>query len=104
MVSSEALPVTSFLARVGCSPVDSFCAGFDREPTLSFGPEYSSRFKTPRVLAGSSTESASSQSTGRPEQVRGSEFNIDCLNSFIHPVFIQTATYRPRRRLPTHRG
>jgi hypothetical protein len=45
-------------------------AGIDREPTLSWGPEYSSRFKTPQFLPGSSTNSASSRTTGRPEQVR----------------------------------
>jgi hypothetical protein len=49
---------------------DTYHAGIDREPTLCWGPEYSSRFKTPQFLPGSSTKSASSRTTGRPEQVR----------------------------------
>lgn len=43
--------------------------GLTCEPTFSRGPEYSSRFKSPSLLPGESTVSASSQATGCPEQV-----------------------------------
>jgi hypothetical protein len=72
MVGPERFPCHSvsfgFLSLI--LHADTCHAGIDREPTLSWGPEYSSRFKIPQFLPGSSTNSASSRTTGRPEQVR----------------------------------
>ena len=42
------------------------------ESTFERGPEYTSRYKEPTII-GSETESASSRTTGRPEQVRNPE-------------------------------
>jgi hypothetical protein len=44
--------------------------GLRTEPTFARGPEYYSRFKSPLLLPGGSSASASSQTAGRPEQVR----------------------------------
>lgn len=55
-------------------------AGTLSEPTFVRGPEYYSRFKSPTLLPGESSASASSQATGRPEQVCRSQLTTFVLS------------------------